>query len=360
MSVWKRIQYAYKGYCIYLLIHASNYLAHMDKKDWEATSGTTLEVPEVTIDKNATTRTQDGQSNTNPADPLVVAASIMTLFISTGLPPGYGLMAKDFHIPNNTVTYQVSAFGIGNAIAALLWAPIADTYGRRPVYLFAGLMGVLAAIAASFVSSFEGFLIATVFRGSSSPTVLIATESESHLRQPYSVTLEKDWTSSPARDIFQTIRIVVLLGCLIGEIFAGRLSDTIIVRRTISGGAIFEPAMRLYLLPLGVILLTTGLLLWGVFVNIKIPWYGPVIMEGVVQCGFQIISTLGLAYSIDCYGSSRRGAVTTVIWFTYGLLTLVVPFFKPATESLGFSIWYGIDNIVAGTLHEPEFLVGET
>ncbi|GJJ15319.1 hypothetical protein Clacol_009595 [Clathrus columnatus] len=107
----------------------------MEKKGWEATHGTTFQLPDITIDKNATTRTHDGRLTTNPADPFVVAA--------------------------------VSAFGIGSATAALLWTPIADTYGRRPVYLFAGLTGVLGAITSSFASSIEGI-------GSSAPTVLTA------------------------------------------------------------------------------------------------------------------------------------------------------------------------------------------
>ncbi|GJJ15320.1 hypothetical protein Clacol_009596 [Clathrus columnatus] len=263
----------------HLLIRHS--LAHMEKKEWEATNETTFELPNIT--KIATTQTHDGQPATNPADPL-------------------------FHIPINTVTYQVSAFGIGNTIGSLLWTPVADTYGRRPVYLFAGLTSVLAAIASSFASSFGGYLIATVFRGLSSfaPTVLTAISIAGlfplHERGAkigiwiylihgcyvfvlgILVLIPQVYPPLYGFDSRQTglAYFGLFLGSQIGEIFAGRLSDTIIVRRTRLGGAIFEPAMRLYFLPLGVISLTTGLLLWGIFVDIKTPWYGPVIMEGVV------------------------------------------------------------------------------
>lgn len=71
-----------------------------------------------------------------------------------------------------------------------------------------------------------------------------------------------------------------LIGNLVGEAVSGWLSDIIISRRTKANGGIYEPEMRLTVLPLGVFFSVTGLILWGIFIAIDTPWMGPVITAG--------------------------------------------------------------------------------
>lgn len=71
-----------------------------------------------------------------------------------------------------------------------------------------------------------------------------------------------------------------LIGSLIGETLAGGLSDLIVARRTKANKGAFEPEMRLAALPFSIFFLATGLLLWGIFVDIPTPWIGPVFVGG--------------------------------------------------------------------------------
>lgn len=52
-----------------------------------------------------------------------------------------------------------------NGLGPFLWVPLARVYGRRPVYLFSTLVGVGAALGASYATSFPRLLAARVFMG---------------------------------------------------------------------------------------------------------------------------------------------------------------------------------------------------
>lgn len=84
-----------------------------------------------------------------------------------------------------------------------------------------------------------------------------------------------------------------LVGCLAGELLSGKLSDVIVAHRTRRNGGVFVPEMRLTPLPAGLVLLPLGILLWGVFIQMKAPWIAPVVAGGIAICGLQIIITIG-------------------------------------------------------------------
>ncbi|GJJ15349.1 hypothetical protein Clacol_009625 [Clathrus columnatus] len=137
-----------------------------------------FELPVITQETTDGDLTVVLQPTSDPADPLnwscfwkriiliqVVAMSMVAAFASSELGPGYGLVAKDFHIPINTATYHASALGTGSAIGTLLWTSVADAYGRRLVYLITGLAGFLAVIGESLASSFGVLLVCAAFKG---------------------------------------------------------------------------------------------------------------------------------------------------------------------------------------------------
>lgn len=74
--------------------------------------------------------------------------------------PVLPLVAHDFHAQVGEVQLTLSVYIIGLAIGQLLYGPIADSIGRRPVLLFGMGLYVVASSAAFFATSLE-YLIAT-------------------------------------------------------------------------------------------------------------------------------------------------------------------------------------------------------
>lgn len=50
-------------------------------------------------------------------------------------------------------------------MAPWLWIPLANKYGRRPVYIFTTLLGFVSALACGFVKSYAHLIVARVFNG---------------------------------------------------------------------------------------------------------------------------------------------------------------------------------------------------
>ena len=47
----------------------------------------------------------------------------------------------------------------------LLWSPLSDTYGRRPIYVFVTALGVATLAATAAAPNFAGVLVARAFMG---------------------------------------------------------------------------------------------------------------------------------------------------------------------------------------------------
>ena len=73
--------------------------------------------------------------------------------------PALPLMASALATTNALVQQSLSIYLAAYALGMLLFGPLADMLGRRPLALF-GLTGFLvASLALSLVSSIEGFLL---------------------------------------------------------------------------------------------------------------------------------------------------------------------------------------------------------
>ncbi|GJJ13040.1 hypothetical protein Clacol_007289 [Clathrus columnatus] len=442
------------------------------------------------------------QPSSDPADPLNWSWSwkhIILLQVAIGR---FGEIGKQFHVPVNVVSYQVSGHVIGVGIGNLFWTPLSNSYGRRPCYIAAALITLIANIGGSFTTSYAGLMVSRVFQGfgSGAPNTMAAVTIADifflHERGaktgvwiycttagPYLGPIitgfliqAKDWqwalylttiikaflfvfmlfflpetlyarqnseetqTSSNASDWpkteqslhpirynllrnpfkrigppatfneflrpfkmlrYPSVTLIALpisfgisysdvgltslipqvfkplygfnsqqqgltffgflIGCLIGETLAGKLSDVIVSRRTKANKGIFEPEMRLTAFPLGVFFMATGLLLWGIFVDIPTPWIGPVFVggefnlrkethreretdhnQGVTICGVQMVTTMGMAYVIDCYSPGPGGSAgPTIIFFCRQVMSLIVPFYNvPVANKIGFTKWF--------------------
>lgn len=94
---------------------------------------------------------------------VLFTVSFGTLLIvanSTAYTAAIGDMMKEFGISNKVIpTLGVTTYLLGLAVGSLILAPIAETYGRRPVYITGVLLFSLFVMPVSLVHSMEAIII---------------------------------------------------------------------------------------------------------------------------------------------------------------------------------------------------------
>ena len=79
--------------------------------------------------------------------------------------PAFVSISKSFRLPVVQVSYELTVYIFASGVGPLLITPIANVYGRRPVYLIGTLLGGLCNVIAGFVDSWSGILVTRVFCG---------------------------------------------------------------------------------------------------------------------------------------------------------------------------------------------------
>ena len=74
-----------------------------------------------------------------------------------------------------------------------------------------------------------------------------------------------------------------------------------------------EPESRLWLFGLSMILMPTGLILWGVGAAHSIHWFGLIVAMGLIAITNALGCQTTLTYCIDCYRELSGEAVVTII-----------------------------------------------
>ncbi|KAK7719448.1 hypothetical protein SLS63_010086 [Diaporthe eres] len=74
-------------------------------------------------------------------------------------------VSKSFHISVTTASYCTNVAILGAGIAPLFLAPIANVYGRRPVFLVVTAVGVASHAASAAAATWSGVLVARFFVG---------------------------------------------------------------------------------------------------------------------------------------------------------------------------------------------------
>lgn len=79
--------------------------------------------------------------------------------------PALPQMAQAMHTNANGIQLTLSAFSLGMALGQLLWGPISDKIGRKPLLVAAPLVMALASAASATAGSLAILLLANVFIG---------------------------------------------------------------------------------------------------------------------------------------------------------------------------------------------------
>lgn len=96
---------------------------------------------------------------------LVYLTALSVLSVNLFLPSLPGL-ARDFGVDYATAGFAVSGFLAITAVLQLIFGPLSDRYGRRPVLLVCLMVFLLASIGCTLTDSFTVFLICRVLQGS--------------------------------------------------------------------------------------------------------------------------------------------------------------------------------------------------
>ncbi|PFH50474.1 hypothetical protein AMATHDRAFT_3957 [Amanita thiersii Skay4041] len=118
------------------------------------------------------------QPSDSPFDPLnyptwlkcaiLLQVSILTFLATMNIAivnPAVVPLSQEFHISHVAATYQATiAIGV-SALGPLLFTPVANVYGRRPVYLITILIGFVTAVGAAQATSYGGLIAARAING---------------------------------------------------------------------------------------------------------------------------------------------------------------------------------------------------
>ncbi|KAJ5716911.1 hypothetical protein N7488_002557 [Penicillium malachiteum] len=82
---------------------------------------------------------------------IVSLSALVVALVSSAYTGGMVELTQDFHTSEELALVGVSTFVVGFAVGPLLWAPLSETYGRRPLHLLnaIALTALTAGVAAS-------------------------------------------------------------------------------------------------------------------------------------------------------------------------------------------------------------------
>lgn len=86
-------------------------------------------------------------------------------FNSSVVNPALVPLTKLFHVPTTDGPYQTTTVIVAVGVAPLFYTPLANIYGRRPVYLISTAIGIAATIGSGVAKSWSTLLVARAFSG---------------------------------------------------------------------------------------------------------------------------------------------------------------------------------------------------
>jgi MFS family permease len=91
--------------------------------------------------------------------------SLTSLLSASLITPALALLAKEFKVSLTTTGYLSSTFILFLGISSAIWNPIADVYGRRPIYLLSAVMCLACLIACGFARTYAELLVFRALNG---------------------------------------------------------------------------------------------------------------------------------------------------------------------------------------------------
>lgn len=86
-------------------------------------------------------------------------------FNSSVVNPALVVVAKHFGLTIAQASYQTTTVIVVVGVCPLIWGPLSNVYGRRPVYLISNLIGIVATVGSGVANKWSTLLIARAFSG---------------------------------------------------------------------------------------------------------------------------------------------------------------------------------------------------
>jgi DHA1 family bicyclomycin/chloramphenicol resistance-like MFS transporter len=103
-----------------------------------------------------------------PRELTVMMSSLMALnaLAIDAMLPAFPAMVRGLSLAEpNQIQYIISTFLAGTGIGALIYGPLSDRYGRKPILLIAVMGSAIASLACSFAPDFEIMLVMRFIHG---------------------------------------------------------------------------------------------------------------------------------------------------------------------------------------------------
>ncbi|KEF58458.1 uncharacterized protein A1O9_06384 [Exophiala aquamarina CBS 119918] len=95
---------------------------------------------------------------------LISFHALMIGFMTGGLIPAFGALAEEFDVSLNAAVYTTSTQILFLGIAPLFWGPLAERYGRRPVWLISTLLSMACNLGCALAKTYPQLLVARIFQ----------------------------------------------------------------------------------------------------------------------------------------------------------------------------------------------------
>ncbi|WKT51633.1 MFS transporter superfamily [Fusarium oxysporum f. sp. vasinfectum] len=91
--------------------------------------------------------------------------SLIATYTPNSVSPAFLIISKDFNVSVSTATYLLGAALLPMGLSSLLWVPISNRFGRRPMWLMASLLPACFNIGLALVDNFPGQVVLEVLSG---------------------------------------------------------------------------------------------------------------------------------------------------------------------------------------------------
>ncbi|KAK4898423.1 hypothetical protein LTR27_004019 [Elasticomyces elasticus] len=303
--------------------------------------------------------------------------------------PAFVPIGKAFHITTVEASYSLTMYIIWAAVGPLLAVPLANTFGRRPVYLVGNLVAGICNVAGGYSPSWAGVMATRAFVGifaGSPATIGPATICDMYFMHERGFYMGV-WATLPTRkikisdfwrplymakyltvllpalyymtcfgygsvlfaatgsqlfaktyhfELYQTgllLSIPLLVGCFIGECSTGWFIDWLVSRYAKHHGGERRPEARLDGLWLG-LLVPIGVIIQGACLYHHKSWVGTAFGMGLANLGLQAATTVTYAYTTDYYKSQSTEIACFLNLMRNGFSALISFYAIPLAEEI--------------------------
>ena len=95
----------------------------------------------------------------------VAAHAGMASWCASAFIPAFLTISRFFHQPIDHITYLVGAYTLMMGVGVLLWNPLADRFGRRPILLISLSICIIATCGVAVSKTYGAIMVARIFQG---------------------------------------------------------------------------------------------------------------------------------------------------------------------------------------------------